>query len=255
MAAQRRHLSRQLCRLVFGARRGLLRRRRNRRRRRQGAARAAGHAGRLGRGEELFLQAVGLSGQAARALREPAGFHRSGFAQERGRQLRQRRAAGSVDLAHHLRLGRQGAQRSRACDVCLGRCADQLHHRRRLSRRERRELALLAGRRAHHRQGHHPLPRGVLAGLPDVGGHSPCRSASMPTASCSTGARRCRNRSATSSIPSISPTSMASTRCAISSCARCRSGRTAATITKPSSRASMPISPTISAIWRSARCR
>ena len=34
------------------------------------------------------------------------------------------------------------------------------------------ELALLAGRRAHHRQGHHPLPRGVLAGVPDVGGHS-----------------------------------------------------------------------------------
>ena len=31
------------------------------------------------------------------------------------------------------------------------------------------ELALLAGRRAHHRQGHHPLPRGVLAGVPDVG--------------------------------------------------------------------------------------
>ena len=33
------------------------------------------------------------------------------------------------------------------------------------------ELALLAGRPAHHRQGHHPLPRGVLAGVPDVGGH------------------------------------------------------------------------------------
>ncbi len=31
--------------------------------------------------------------------------------------------------------------------------------------------ALLAGGSAHHRQGHHPLPRGVLAGLPDVGGH------------------------------------------------------------------------------------
>ena len=68
------------------------------------------------------------------------------------------------------------------------------------------ELALLAGRRAHHRQGHHPLPRGVLAGVPDVGRHSPCRSGSMRTASCSTGARRCRSRSATSSIPSISPT-------------------------------------------------
>ena len=86
-------------------------------------------------------------------------------------------------------------------------------------------------------------------------GHSRAEAGLSPTASCSTGARRCRSRSATSSTPSISPTSMASTRCAISSCARCRSGRTATTTTKPSSRASMPISPTISAIWRSARCR
>ena len=117
------------------------------------------------------------------------------------------------------------------------------------------ELALLAGRRARHRQGHHPLPRGVLAGLPDVGRHPRAEARLCATASCSTGARRCRSRSATSSIPSISPTSMASTRCAISSCARCRSARTATTTTRPSSRASMPTSPTISAIWRSARCR
>ena len=71
------------------------------------------------------------------ALREPAGFHRAGFAPQRSHQLRQGRPEGSVDLAHHLRLGRQGAGRSRARDVCLGRCADQLHHRRRLPRRER----------------------------------------------------------------------------------------------------------------------
>ena len=43
--------------------------------------------------------------------------------------------------------------------------------------------------------------------------------------------------------------------CAISSCARCRSARTATTATRRSSTASTPISPTISAIWRSARCR
>ena len=142
-----------------------------------------------------------------------------------------------------------------ARDVCLGRRAHQLHHRRRLPRRDRQELALLAGRSAHHRQGHHPLPRGVLAGVPDVGGHSRARSGSTPTASCSTRARRCRSRSAMSSTPSISPTSTASTRSATSSCARSRSARTATTTTRPSWRASMPISPTISAIWRSARCR
>jgi hypothetical protein len=89
--------------------------------------------GRVGRGEELLLQAR-LSGQAACALREPARFHRSGFAQERGRQLRQKRPEGSVDFAHHLRLGREGARRRRACDVRVGRCADQLHHRRRFPR-------------------------------------------------------------------------------------------------------------------------
>ena len=41
---------------------------------------------------------------------EPAGFHRPGFAPQRGRQLRQGRPEGSVDLAHHVRLGRQGAR-------------------------------------------------------------------------------------------------------------------------------------------------
>ena len=171
-AAEWRHLYRHLCRLVFGARRGLLRRGGNRPRRGQCAPRPAGLAGRVGRGEELLLQAVRLSGPVAGALREPAGFHRSGFAPQRSHQLREGRAEGSVDLAHDVRLGRQGAERPRARDVCLGRCADQLHHRRRLSRRERCELALLAGGRAHHRQGHHPLPRGVLAGVPDVGRHS-----------------------------------------------------------------------------------
>jgi methionyl-tRNA synthetase len=66
-------------------------------------------------------------------------------------------------------------------------------------------------------------------------------------------ARRCRNRSATSSIRLRLPRPTASIRCAISSCARCRSGRTATTAMRRSSTASMPISPTISAIWHSAR--
>jgi methionyl-tRNA synthetase len=82
-----------------------------------------------------------------------------------------------------------------------------------------------------------------------------CRSASMPTASCSAAARKCRSRSATSLTPSILPINTASIRCAIFSCARCRSDRTVTIITKPLSPASMPISPTTSATWRSARCR
>ena len=44
------------------------------------------------------------------ALREPAGFHRAGFTPQRSHQLRQGRAEGSLDLAHDVRLGRQGAR-------------------------------------------------------------------------------------------------------------------------------------------------
>ena len=73
----------------------------------------------------------------------------------------------------------------------------------RLSRHRRRRVRqLLAGRRARDRQGHRPLPRGLLAGVPDVGRHRRCRSGSSRTASCSTAARRCRSRSATSSTRS-----------------------------------------------------
>ena len=66
------------------------------------------------------------------------------------------------------RLGRAGAGRPEARHVCLGRRADQLYHRDRLSRR-RPASEILAGRRACDRQGHHPLPRRLLAGLPHVG--------------------------------------------------------------------------------------
>ena len=45
-------------------------------------------------------------------------------------------------------------------------------------------VALLAGRRARHRQGHPALPRRLLAGVPDVGRASSCPSACSATASC-----------------------------------------------------------------------
>ena len=60
-AGGRRHLSRQIFRLVLGARRGLLRRERNPPRRQGPAARTAGHAGRMGRGGELFFPALRTS--------------------------------------------------------------------------------------------------------------------------------------------------------------------------------------------------
>ena len=65
-------------------------------------------------------------------------LHRAARAAERGAELRQGGAEGRLDLAHHLRLGRAGSGRPEARHVRLGRRAHQLHHRRRLSRRERR---------------------------------------------------------------------------------------------------------------------
>ena len=67
-AGQWRHLSVDLCRLVLGAGRSLLRRERAEGGRRRAEALAAGNAGRVGGGGELFLPALGLSGQAARAI-------------------------------------------------------------------------------------------------------------------------------------------------------------------------------------------
>ncbi len=144
-----------------------------------------GHAGRMDRGGDLLLPPVGLPGQAARALRGESRFHPAAGAAQRGGELRQGRPGGPVDLAHDARLGHPGAGRADgARHVRVGRRADQLHHRRRLPRREQPALALLAGRRARHRQGHRALPRGLLAGVPDVGRASSCRSASSATASC-----------------------------------------------------------------------
>ena len=88
---------------------------------------------------------------------------------QRGGQLRARRAPGPVDQPDHVPLGHPGAGRAGPRDVCLARCAEQLRHRVRISRRDGSALEVLAGRCAHGRQGHHPFPCRVLAGLPDGG--------------------------------------------------------------------------------------
>ena len=61
-----------------------------------------------------------------------AGFRAAQGAAQRGGELRARRPAGPVDLAHDLRLGRARARQCQAHHVRVGRCADQLHHRGRL---------------------------------------------------------------------------------------------------------------------------
>ena len=114
---------------------------------------------------------------------------------------------------------------------------------------------VLAGGRPRHRQGHHALPRDLLAGVPDVGGPAAAQPGRRPRLSVQprredveVGRQRRQpgrsRRQATGSTP-----------CAISSCAKPLGGRTAIIPTRRSSAASTPISPTISAISRSARCR
>ena len=74
------------------------------------------------------------------------------------------------DLADDVRLGRQGARPSRPRHVRVGGRVDQLPHRSGLSRHRLGGVPpVLAGRSAHDRQGHHPVPHRVLAGVPDVG--------------------------------------------------------------------------------------
>ena len=86
--------------------------------------------------ETYLLPPLGLPGQAARPLREAPRLHPAARAAQRGGELRQGRAGGPVGLAHDARLGHPGAGRAGPRHVRVGRRADQLHHRRGLSRRE-----------------------------------------------------------------------------------------------------------------------
>ncbi len=216
-----------------------------------------GTPGDVDRGADLLLPAVGLRRAAARALRGASRVHRARRAAQRGGQLRLRRSARPVDLAHHVRLGRPGARPSRPRHVRLGGRVDQLPDRRRLPRHVIRVIPpVLACRSSRDRQGHHPVPRRVLAGVPDVGRNRACRERVFAHGFLNVkrredeqvGRQRRRPRRARRRAS-------ASTRCVTSCCARCRSARTAATARTRSSAGSTPIWPTSWAIWRSGRCR
>src|SRR5262249_46662972 len=102
---ERRRLSGQILWLVLGAGRSLLRRGGDPPGRDGRAPWTAGHAGRVGRGGELFLSSLGLSAEAPRTLCETPRLRLAEGADERSRELRAARSARPVDLAHHLRLG------------------------------------------------------------------------------------------------------------------------------------------------------
>ena len=74
-----------------------------------------------------------IRSRCSHLYRDQPGLHPAGNAEERDRQLRLGRPERSVGLAHQLRLGRAGAGQPGACHVCLGRRADQLSDRDRLS--------------------------------------------------------------------------------------------------------------------------
>ena len=105
------------------------------------------HAGRMGRGGELFLPALRLPGQAARALRRAIpDFVLPKERLQRGRELRQ---GGLQDLSISRTTFDWGIPvpgDAEARHVCLGRRADQLHHRRRLSRHRQRASSGATGR-------------------------------------------------------------------------------------------------------------
>ena len=121
MAEERRHLSVEICRLVFGARRGLLRRGRD-------------HASTQGG------SALGPQGTPVEWVEEESYFFRLSAYQDKLLDLYarvpdfvlpkerlnevasfvQRRPAGPVDLAHHLRLGHAGAGRSASTSCMCG---------------------------------------------------------------------------------------------------------------------------------------
>ena len=136
---QRRHLSVEIRRLVFGARRGLFRR--GRTDRRAGRRRSSRRAARRSQWVEEESYFFSLSAYADQLLAHyeanPEFITPENYRNEIVAFVKR----GLTDLSisrTDLRLGRAGARRSQARHVRLGRRADQLHHRDRLSRRRRR---------------------------------------------------------------------------------------------------------------------
>ena len=155
----------------------------------------------MGRGGELFLQAVGLCRQAARPLR---GQSRTS---SRRRNTATRSSPSSSAASHDLSISRTtfdwGVPVPGDPKHVMYVWVDALTNYITATGFPDDGAAgeILAGRRPCDRQGHHPLSRDLLAGVPDVGRSAAAASRSSCTAFCSTAARRCRSRSATSSSP------------------------------------------------------
>ena len=143
--------------------------------------------------ENWFFAPVATTRSALEQLyaREPV-LLRAGALPQRGAGLAARGPARLLDQPRRHELGHPVPGRSRAPDLRLVRRADQLHHRRRLPRRSGRVRALVAGRRARHRQEHHPLPLPVLAGDADERRPAAAAPGLRPRLHARLRARRCR---------------------------------------------------------------
>ena len=136
-----------------------------------------GRTDRNGHRRELLLQAFGVSGQAAAALRGEPEFI---LPETRRNEVLAFVRQGLTDLSisrttHQVGHSATGGRQPRV--LCVVRCAHHLQER----RGRRRSVA---GRPAPDRQGDCPLPRDLLAGVPDGRRLSACRSASSRTAGC-----------------------------------------------------------------------
>ena len=121
-------------------------------------------AGRVARGGQLVLRALGVRPAAARLVRGPPRRRAARGQAQRGARHHPPGPRGRLDHPHLDRLGRAGAVGRRPRLLRLVRRAHQLRHRGRLRHRPRALRAVVAGRAPPHRQGHPAVPLRVLAG-------------------------------------------------------------------------------------------
>ena len=131
-----------------------------------------GHARRVDRGGELLLPPLApIRTRCSRTTRRTRTSSPPD-APQRGRQLRQGGAEGPLDLAHRRSTGafRFPGDPEHVMYVWVDALTNYITGAG-FPDEQRRSCEILAGRHARHRQGHHPLPRRLLAGVPDVGRH------------------------------------------------------------------------------------
>ncbi len=177
---RRRHLRRRLRGLVLRQLRGVQAGEGSRQR--QLSAAPDAEAG-VDQRKELLLPAVEVPAAAARSLRRASRVPAAGCPPQRDPQPDRGRADRHLGQPRRAVVGHSAAVRSRQRRLRLVRRADQLRVGGRPRRRSGAVRELVAGGPARHRQGHHAVPRGDLAGDADGARSCRCRGRSSATAS------------------------------------------------------------------------